>query len=180
MAREQPADPEEEIRPPVEEETFCERNPAACSIINCDDHPVWCVVLLAGFVLLAFVLALFLVKVWRRLAPALASARAMPRVGYRLVLDRLGEAGFSRQFGETREAFAKRVGDVAPTFQKLTDMHVAARLGNPQADPKFRDELQPSHWKRLMRQTRREISGGTKLWRRILGLLHPASFIDSR
>ena len=128
----------------------------------------------------ALLAAAYLYKMWRRLAPVFASGRAMPRVGYRAMLDVLAEAGHQREFGETREAFAARIGDLCPTFSKLTDMHSAARLRNPTLDPTGRPELDKSRWKEALRATRRELRKGGRGFRRFLGILNPVSFLDSK
>jgi hypothetical protein len=88
--------------------------------------------------------------------------------------------GFSREFGETREAFDSRVAAVSPSFTKMTQLHVAARLGNPEADPKSRTELDRNAWRDLGRAVRREVRSTIKLWRRLVGVLHPVSFLDAR
>jgi len=165
MAREDSADPEDEIRDEEEEDAW--------------ELPVELWVL--ALILLGFALAvLYTIKLWRRLSPVFASKKALSRVAYRAHLDRLAEIGLSREYGETREAFAERVEKVAPSFAKMTRLHVAARLGNPQADPASREELDRGSWRELGRSVRREVRSTIKLWRRLLGLLHPVSFMDSR
>ncbi len=116
----------------------------------------------------------YTIKLWRRLAPVFASARAMPRVGYRAALDRLAEAGLIREVGETRERFARRVARDVPSFVPLTEQHVAAALSDP-ARPPLAGDLRA-----LGRQTRRELRATTRWWRRLLGLLNPISFLWSR
>jgi transglutaminase-like putative cysteine protease len=129
--------------------------------------------------LIAILLFLYGVKVWRRLVPIFAGAKTAPRVAYRKALDLLGEAGISRDFGETREAFAARVGSFAPSFQRLTEMHVAARLREPPPGTP-RPEFSPDVVRESLRAVSREIPKGTKWWRRILGKIHPTSFLESR
>ncbi len=126
------------------------------------------------------VAVMYLVKLWRRLAPLFAGARSMPRVGYRKALDLLSEAGLSREFGETREHFAERVRDVAPSFARLTEMHMAAALGDPSLDPTGRETFSLPKWRGLLRDVAREIPKGTKRWRRVLGFVNPASWLDAR
>ncbi len=165
MAREDPADPEDEIEDEEEEEAF--ELPA----------PLWVIAL----ILLGLALAvLYVIKVWRRMSPLFASSKGLARVAYRAHLDRLAEVGLSRDYGETREAFAARVEKIAPSFAKMTALHVAARLGNPSAPPDSRDELDRGKWRELGRAVRREVRSTIKLWRRLLGVLHPVSFLDSR
>lgn len=136
---------------------------------------------IAGLLLLAVALVvLYCIKLWRRVLPVFVE-RSLPRVGYRSVLDSLAEAGLAREYGETRESFAKRVAPVAPSFVKLTAMHVAARMRPPPpegAPPRV--ELQVGGWRETMRAVKREAAAGTKLWRRLLGLLNPTSFLDAK
>lgn len=131
-------------------------------------------------VLLAALAVMYAVKLWRRVIPVFAGARTMPRVGYRKALDLLAEAGHSREFGETREHFAERVKDVAPSFVKATEMHLSARLADPSLDPASRDAFSLTAWRALMRDVSRELSKGTKRWRRVLGFVNPASWLDAR
>jgi len=132
--------------------------------------------------LLLALLALYGIKISRRLAPGFANSKTIARVGYRKALDLLGEAGLVRQFGEPREAFAKRVVAQVPSFERVTAMHLAAKLGHPATDPVVaaRPEHQVAPWREALRALSRELPKKTKLWRRLLGLIHPASFLDSR
>lgn len=131
--------------------------------------------------LVAILLFLYGVKIWRRVVPMFAGAQALPRVAYRKALDLLAEAGFSRDFGETREAFAARMAEmgIAPSLPKLTEMHVAARLRVP-APGAPRPEFSPQVVRESLRAVSREIPKATKWWRRILGKIHPTSFLLSR
>ena len=124
--------------------------------------------------------SLYLIKLWRRARVVLSTARALPRVGYRKALDVLAEAGLAREYGEPRERFATRVAAVAPTFTKLTEMHLAARLGDPARQGPGTAALSRKQWQEGLRALRRELGTGTKRWRRALGLLNPASWLDAR
>jgi transglutaminase-like putative cysteine protease len=167
MAREEPPNPEDEVRDEPEEEP-------SVVWLWITDH-LWHIL---GTLALAILMGLYSIKLWRRVAPAFATATTMPKVGYRAVLDKLAEVGWSREFGETREDFARRVGEVAPSFAELTALHVAARLGDP-ARP-TRPEHDRARWRALMKSGRREIAKQTKLWRRIVGWFHPVSFLDAK
>jgi len=117
-------------------------------------------------------LVLYLVKLWRRLAPTWAPAAALPRVVYRAELDRIGELEVRRTPGESREAFAQRVRDRFPSFERLTHAHVAAAFGLHAPDPgRLRDEAA---------ELRRQIRGGFPLWKRVLGLVTPWSWLRSK
>ena len=110
------------------------------------------------------------VKLWRRAAPAWSSAKAAPRVVYRAALDRLHEAALGRRFGESREAFARRVENVVPSFRALTAHNVAARFAQDPSAP--REELRA-----LSADVQRELASQVPLGRRLLGALHPFSWL---
>ena len=135
-----------------------------------------------GVLLAAVALGLVLygIKLWRRIAARFASARTIPRLGYRLALDLLGEAGLTRRFGETRGRFAARVAETVPSFTKITDMNVAARFADPKVPLGERPEYSLASWRGELGTFRRELRQHSKLWRRLLGLLDPASFFASR
>jgi hypothetical protein len=123
--------------------------------------------------LLALVLLiLYFVKLWRRLAPTWARAAALPRLVYRAELDRISELAVRRNLGESREAFAQRVRDRFPSFEPLTNAHLAAAFGGHQPNRgQLRDEAA---------KLRGDIRGGFPLWKRFLGLLTPWSWLRSK
>ncbi|MBP7149157.1 MAG: transglutaminase domain-containing protein [Acidobacteria bacterium] len=110
-------------------------------------------------------------KAWRRLAPRLARADRAGRAAYRAALDRLGEAGWHRRPGETREAFAERARAVAPSVAPLTRLHLAAHFGRGAVDPQRARNMARNVAAELQRR------GG---WRRWLGMLDPWSWRSSR
>ncbi|MFT4975635.1 MAG: transglutaminase-like putative cysteine protease [Myxococcota bacterium] len=116
----------------------------------------------------------YTIKAWRRLRPLLSGARSTPRVGYRVALDRLAEAGLSREQGETREDFARRMSVVTPSFEDMTALHLKAALGRP-GQP-----VDVARWLSVMAAVRREVRSGTRWWRRLLGWLNPFSFYRAR
>ncbi|MGE0788686.1 MAG: transglutaminase family protein [Sandaracinaceae bacterium] len=162
MAREQPAEPEDEVEEPDEDE-----NPITAEMLG------YSALALFGIALLAILIGLYLYKLWRRIAPAFAGRDARARVTYRLMLDRLAEVGMSREYGETREEFAERVGALSPSFAPATAHILHVAFGVPKAAPA--DGLAP-----LSAKVRQEIGAAIPWWRRALGVLHPLSFLDSR
>jgi hypothetical protein len=78
---------------------------------------------------LLWLLLLYLVKAWRRLAPRFGPAADLYRLCYRATLDRMAEVGLLRATGETREDFAGRLVGQAPEFQDLTLHHLRCALG---------------------------------------------------
>jgi hypothetical protein len=123
-------------------------------------------------VLGAVLLALYVVKMWRRLAPKWARGRDLPRVVYRAELDRLGEVAIRREPGESRESFANRIYPSLPSFTPLTTAHVASVYGGHALDPgALRGEAA---------NVRRDIRDGFPSWRRFLGLITPWSWLGSK
>ncbi|MBI5479168.1 MAG: transglutaminase domain-containing protein [Deltaproteobacteria bacterium] len=123
--------------------------------------------------LLTLLLLLYAVKAYRRFAPAFAPAAALPRLCYRAALDVLAEAGLRRDFGETREAFARRAAPLAPTLGALTVVHSGAALG-ARATPAAPRTLA------LQQAVGAEVTARAPWWRRLFGLLNPLSFMGSK
>lgn len=138
---------------------------------------------IAWTLLWAMVMALtvlYSIKIWRRIAVLFAGATAMPRVGYRLALDLLAEAGYARDYGETRERFARRLERLSPTFARLTALNVAAKMGNPAQDPASREEFKLEAWKAGLSALRKERAAAVPAWRRFVGIFDPTSFFRAR
>lgn len=110
-------------------------------------------------------------KIWRRGRAYWSRRDPDGRLALRASLDRLGEAGWVRHPGETREAFAVRLKDRVPSFDRLTHTNLAARFGGRKADPALARQL----GRRVARETAR--SGG---WRRWRGIFSPWSWTKSR
>jgi protein-glutamine gamma-glutamyltransferase len=125
-----------------------------------------------GFALVTLVIALYLIKLWRRLAPLFAS-QGLSRVAYRAELDRLAEVSYRRNFGETRERFADRIAHVSPSFVLLTRQHLAAKFAR-------QGEADAAQVREASRAVARELRGGVSWWRRLLGALSPWSWLMSR
>lgn len=115
---------------------------------------------------------LYAVKLWRRMAPAFAGPRSLPRVVYRAELDRIGELSIRRRSGESRESFAWRIRDRLPSFHRLTAAHVAAAFGSHPPDAgQLRDDAAA---------VRRDVRVGFSRWRRFLGVITPWSWLRSK
>lgn len=114
----------------------------------------------------------FAVKLWRRARPLWARLESWPRVAYRAELDRLAELSLRRAPGESPEAFAERVAASSPRFRELARVHVAHAFGSRTA---------LAHASELRAAKRRSGLGRAfPAWRRLLGALHPFSWIFSR
>jgi transglutaminase-like putative cysteine protease len=167
MAREEPPDPEDEIREP--------EPPSAFARILRKVPWGWGILGMIVTIILAILVFLFMLKLWRRLAPSLASAKALPRVHYRASLDRLAELGISREYGETLEEFAKRVAQLSPGFEKVTEQVLTAGLAPP-----AREDQDRAKWSKMTAAVKQDIKKGVPAWRRVVGVLHPLAFLDSR
>lgn len=132
-----------------------------------------------GFLAIGLIV-LYVAKIWRRVIPRFARRRALPRVGYRAALDMLADAGQVRAFGETREAFGRRVARMAPSLPGMTSMHVAAAMGNPQVPIQERPEFDAAFWKKALASVRGELPLSTSPWRRVLGYLDPTTVLRAR
>jgi protein-glutamine gamma-glutamyltransferase len=136
---------------------------------------LWTVVQAAAKVLMilcAVLLALALpacygVKLWRRWAPFLCAQRRLPLTAYRAALDALSEAGLRRWHGESREAFARRVGTASPAFADLTACHLRWALGG--GGP----TREATSYLALLETIRRELAAGKSTSRRVLRALNP-------
>jgi transglutaminase-like putative cysteine protease len=137
-----------------------------------------------NLLLLAFAAALmsgYAIKLQRRLAPRLGSSHARYRSGFRATLDRLADSGLSREFGESREAFAQRCGNCVPTMMTLTRAHLGAALSRKDnaAAAARADALAPD-WRSLENAVNDELRKAFPLWRRLLGALNPFSWLAAR
>lgn len=115
----------------------------------------------------------YAVKLYRSLLPRFAAPTDRYRVSYRAALDRLADLGLRRRFGESREHFAQRVAQQAPSFVRLTHLHLARALGS-QTHPEDTEMMQ------LARSVDREVLRPLPAWRRLLARLHPISWLFVR
>ncbi len=114
---------------------------------------------------------LFGTKTWRRLAPRFV---ARPRLIYRAALDRLSDGGLRRRWGESPEAFAQRVARSLPALKILTNGHLAAAFGGHDDARRVAAMMQAD------RALRIELRRAVPLWRRLLGLIDPFSWLLTR
>jgi transglutaminase-like putative cysteine protease len=123
--------------------------------------------------LLALLAAAYAVKFYRTLVPFFSRPLQRYRVAYRAALDRLAEVGLKRRFGESREDFAARTRDLAPSFDELTRRHLGWALGSAERGD-------AGGFSRLMIGVERELRRATPLWRWLAGMLNPFSWIKAR
>ncbi|MDW8363751.1 MAG: transglutaminase domain-containing protein [Myxococcales bacterium] len=115
--------------------------------------------------------AMALVKAWRRLAPHWCAPASRPRLVYRAALDALSDVGWRRVPGETREAFAQRLATQLPALVALTRVHLAAAFGS---------RVAPNDPRTLWRALRAQLRAAVPWWRRWLGTLLPWTFLRTR
>lgn len=118
-------------------------------------------------------LVLYGIKGWRRVIPHLASPGQVPRVAYRAALDRIAEAGFTRERDETRESFAERLRPFAPAMAPLTTQHLGSAFGSKMLLPS-------AEVLRLAREAANSARKKAPFWRVALGTLNPLSWIQTR
>lgn len=71
----------------------------------------------------------YLIRIYRLRCAQWASPGAQYRLVYRAALDLLAAHGIRRRFGESREAFARRMDSLLPAFKTISDWHLAAAPG---------------------------------------------------
>jgi transglutaminase-like putative cysteine protease len=126
------------------------------------------------FLLLTLVCA-YGVKYYRLWIPAHAGANKQYRVVYRATLDQLAAVGLHRNYGESREQFADRVGSTAPTLKSITRYHLNQALGN--ADSR---QLDSAKWSALRAEVGTEIQHNVVTWKKIIAALNPFSWVLSK
>ena len=117
----------------------------------------------------------YLIKFYRLWVPSQAREPNQHRVSYRAVLDRLSAIGLHRRYGESRENFAARASQTAPTIKVMTHSHLACALGSDV--PGHFDRMQ---WNALQRAISKEIHHNTVTWKKVLALLNPFSWLLTR
>jgi transglutaminase-like putative cysteine protease len=119
--------------------------------------------------LVAWLLQLYIRKLWRRLAVYICPVRDLPRVGLRAALGCLADAGFLRTSGTTREQFAYALRPAIPGLEVLTQLHAQASLGAVSPQHSRKQYLQLCH------NVARQVRDTTPGWRRVFGWLNPTT-----
>jgi hypothetical protein len=121
---------------------------------------------------IGLIIGAYITKAYRIMIPSLITGNKPHRLTYRAVLDRLSAIGVHRRFGESRERFASRASDVAPSIIGLTESHLSYALGDGHAE-----KSRPSNWQELNEMIQREIISNIKPRRRFIGLVNPFSWL---
>jgi transglutaminase-like putative cysteine protease len=128
----------------------------------------------------ALLFAAYGLKIERRLAPRLEkNERARIDALYRAALDRVGEAGFRRNFGQGRLAFSEQQQRALPSLLPLTRAHLAQSFGRQGSENPF-EKYEIAELVECYGKLGAELASCTPLWRRILGLLNPLSWLMTR
>jgi transglutaminase-like putative cysteine protease len=128
----------------------------------------------------AALFAAYGLKIERRLAPYFEKDEQQKiNALYRAALDRVGEAGYLRKFGQGRLAFSQEHKDTVPSLLPLTKAHLAQTMGKKgnQAPLERYDlaQLQKSY-----QDLGGDLARCTPAWRRLLGVLNPLSWLMTR
>ena len=115
------------------------------------------------------------VKFYRLWIPSRANANNAHILSYRAVVDELSSVGVHRRFGESREAFAKRASNVAPSIMALTNEHLKTALGAPNANKSSLER-----WSALRKSLHQELSNSISSWRRYWAIMNPFSWLWSK
>jgi len=117
----------------------------------------------------------YLIKIYRLWIPARADSAKQYRVSYRAALDKLSAVGLHRDYGESREQFANRASELAPSIRQLTNSHLACALGG--SDGAASSNRQ---WAALRDSIDKEIQHNTVTWKKILAFLNPFSWLMTK
>lgn len=139
----------------------------------------------AAMLLAALLLAGWLIRIYRARVPGWAGEAAQYRLQYRAALDTLAAWGIKRRHGESREAFARRVGTSLPAFVQLSDWHLQQAPGyglRPvmTANGATFHNAGTDQWLTLRHQLNEQLCQSQVHWRRAVAVLHPAPWLHSR
>ena len=127
--------------------------------------------------LAAFAFCAYGLKAERRLSHYFEKGDKKVHALYRAAMDRSGEAGFRREFGQGRLSFCEQHSQTLPSLEPLTKTHLALTFGKKEQAPK---KVDVDEMLKCYRQLGSELSEASPLWRRILGLLNPLSWLSTK
>ena len=122
--------------------------------------------------IIGLIIGAYITKAYRIMIPSLIKGNKPHRLSYRAILDRLSAIGVHRRFGESRERFASRASDVAPSIIELTESHLSCALGDSHAA-----KSRHCDWQKLNKMIQQEIISNTKPRRRLIGFVNPFSWL---
>jgi hypothetical protein len=128
----------------------------------------------------AALFAAYGLKIERRLAPHFEKDEgARINALYRAALDRVGEAGFRRRFGQGRLAFSEEHRNVLPHLLPLTRAHLSSAMGKKGQAPAF-ERYDLTTLQKSYKDLGGDLARTTPAWRRFLGFLNPLSWLWTR
>lgn len=137
----------------------------------------WQVVLNTLYLLLvAVILGGYGVKLYRLRIISNRHGQDLYKLGYRAILDRLSALGYRRRLGESRESFAARMNNLAPTFETATRQHLAMALGEAascETDDRY-------DWRAASHEILNQLDKKVPRWKKIVGTINPYSWVTTR
>jgi protein-glutamine gamma-glutamyltransferase len=136
--------------------------------------------------LLALLLAAWMIRLYRALSPDWRGAAVQHQVQFRAALDTMAAYGLQRRYGESREAFARRAGVISPAFATMTQWHLSSAPGygiQPGGTLRLNDnsqQAQPGDWKAQRLQMKQQLRSNQPAWRRLVAVVHPVPWLASR
>lgn len=125
--------------------------------------------------LLLTLLVSYGIKYYRLWIPAHGQLENQYRLSYRSALDQLAAVGLHRNFGESREQFASRASELAPSIEKITNQHLALALGGSE-----KTVYSQQQWSELRAAVLKEIQTNAQTGKKILALANPFSWLLSK
>lgn len=125
--------------------------------------------------LLVMLLAAYVVKIYRLHVPRFAQPDTRYRLSYRATLDSLSALGMRRRYGESREAFARRLSAMTPTFSAMTRSHLETALS--EGKPAALEEARGIDWIALNQRIRQEIRRHVPWWKHLLAFINPFAWM---
>jgi protein-glutamine gamma-glutamyltransferase len=138
---------------------------------------------------LSLLVLCWLIKIYRLRCAAWASDTEQYRLVYRAALDTLAAHGERRRFGESREAFARRVSAQLPAFKVISDWHLAAAPGYAfdaslaMAGAGHQQRISghsKQQWSTQFIELQKQLQQSKAWWQKTLAVINPLSWIKSR
>lgn len=131
------------------------------------------------WVLGALLFCAYGMKLERRLSHRFESGDDKIHALYRAAMDRAGEAGYQREYGQGRLSFCEQHGKEIPSLEPLARAHLALKFGK-KGQTESTQTFDPEEMYQHYNAVGIELARTTPLWRRILGLLNPISWLSTK
>ena len=148
----------------------------------------WALLSRALVMLTLMLLALsYLIKIYRLRCAAWAPEQAQYRLVYRAALDMLAAYGLRRRFGESREAFARRMVAPLPAFNTISEWHLATAPGYAfdaslaMAGGHVRtNHHSKEQWTAQLNELHQQLQLTQSWWKKAAAVVHPLPWLQSR